>query len=248
VTSFSYDFLGFQKTRVDRKSQTWSTNYDRRGNLLSSVTPVGDTTSFCYDANDNATLTMPPRTPSRSCSLDGTDGNSIKTTYDARYLVSSTLTSTEGDIRKSTYGYYDDGELKEILEPRSFDADGGTSGDPPPPVQKASYLYYPNNRISAFTDEEGDKTEVVYTPHGLTERVTDPHGDAGRHTTIYAYNRLGQVKSAQESGHGDMTKKTTPENTVSSRRVQSGEAIGPENHIGVILLLGQQGQHEVSGS
>jgi YD repeat-containing protein len=221
VTSFSYDFLGFQETRVDRKSQTWSTDYDLRGNLLSSVTPVGDTTSYCYDANDNPTLVMPPRTASRSCSLDGTDGNSIKTTYDDRDLVSSTLTKSDNKIRKSTYGYYDDGELKEILEPRSFDPDSGALLAT---LQKATYLRFPNNRISAFTDEEGDTTDVLYTPHGLVEKMTEPAGDAGRHTTTFTYNRLGQIKSAQESGHtkamrydynlhGDTTKQTTPRDT-----------------------------------
>jgi len=108
-----------------------------------------------------------------------------------------------------------------ILEPRSFDP---TTGALLAGVQKASYLRYPNNRVFAFVDEEGDRTDLIYTPDGLVQKVTDPPGDAGRHTTAYTYNRLGQVTTATESGHsaatlneynlhGDLTKNTTPKNT-----------------------------------
>ncbi|HEU4868035.1 MAG TPA: DNRLRE domain-containing protein [Actinomycetota bacterium] len=229
VSTFGYHFLGFQETRVDRNNQTWTTDHDRRGNLVSSVTPattafpLGKTTTFCYDANDNQTLAIPPRGTSRACTPDGTDGWSTKTTYDARDLISSTVTKPGAEVRKSTYAYYNDGALEEIVEPRSFDAVGGPDPDPDE-LQKVRYLRYPNNRVSGFIDEEGDQTDVLYTPHGLVSKVTDPAGDAGRHTMEYTYNRLGQVKSAQESGHakamrydynlhGDTTKVTTPRET-----------------------------------
>jgi RHS repeat-associated protein len=222
AASFSYDFLGRQIQRTDRNGKLWRTGFDLRGNLIRSEDPLAHVTTYCYDQNDNQTLVIPPRGTSRVCSLDGTDGFSTATTYDSRDLVSSTLTTSDGKIRKSSYAYFDDGELKEILEPRSFDP---TTGTQLATLQKAGYLRYPDNRISAFINEEGKQTDVLYTPHGLTEKVTDPAGDAGRHTVTYTYNRLGQVKSAQESGHGaamryeynlhgDMTKQTTPKNTV----------------------------------
>jgi YD repeat-containing protein len=86
---------------------------------------------------------------------------------------------------------------------RSFDPATGAELST---LQKASYFYYPNNRVKRFTDEEGGETDVVYTAHGLPERVTAPLSTGTkRHETSYTYNRRGQVLSAHEEGHTNPT-------------------------------------------
>lgn len=134
---------------------------------------VSDATGFRNGAGPNEvkfsrrSVMPPPFTGARNCSPgpDGTDGFSTKTTYDARDLVSSTITRSDGKYRRSSYVYFTDGQLKESSSPAHSASTNptGASGI----VQKASYQRYANNRISAFIDEEGDQTDVVHTPHGL---------------------------------------------------------------------------------
>jgi len=219
-----YDFLGRMTQHTDREEKLWKSQFDLRGNLVRTEDPKGSVATFCYDANNNQTVAAPPRATGAACSLDGTDGHSVKTLYDERDMVSQVVTKSDGKVSKSTYSYFDDGQLKSIKEPRSFDpADGSASGTD----QSVEYHRYPNNRVSAFVDELGHVTDVVYTPHGLIEKVTDPPGDAGRHWITYAYNRLGQVTSVLESGHaqagtfaynrhGDLVAQTTPKGSTTA--------------------------------
>jgi RHS repeat-associated protein len=202
TTQLEYDFLGRMFRRIDRTNKPWERGYDLRGNLTSEKDPLHHTTLHCYDANDNEILTVRPKASSPSCALDGTDGYSTKFTFDARDLLQSVLTASDGQRRKSTYAYYDDGELKEIFEPRSFNA---STGLPSGTVQKASYERYENNRVSGFVDELGNRTDVVYTPDGLTRKVTDPPSDKGRHAVTYDYTKLRLVRSELETGHGSPT-------------------------------------------
>ena len=199
--TYTYDFLGRQTVKVDREGQTWTTGWDLRGNKRAETSPHnGETSRWCYDANDNPVLDISPRSPSSSCGLDGTDGHSTRRTFDRRDLLDTVVTASDGQRRKSAYRYDNDGELASVLEPRSFDP---TTGAPLATEQKATYERFANNRVSAFVDEEGARTEVAYTPHGLPLRVVDPSsGGPERHSMTYAYTKLGLVRSASETGHG----------------------------------------------
>ncbi|MEX0791144.1 MAG: hypothetical protein WD178_10255, partial [Actinomycetota bacterium] len=232
--TFEFDFLGRNTQKIDRESKTWTSEFDLRGNITKSTDPLSQSRLLCYDGNDNLVLVVPPRADPQSCALDGTDGHSIKTDYTARDQIAQVLTKSEDKQRKSIYAYNDDGTLNHILEPRSFDPD---TGDAMTTLQKAGYLYYPNNRLQSFTDEEGGKTDVVYTPHGLPARVTAPVSTGTRrHETAYTYNRRGQVLTAAEEGHtnptgfgynlhGDRTTVTPPKgNTTTTEYNQFGQA------------------------
>lgn len=229
--SFEYDFLGRLAKVVDRNSQPWSFEHDLRGNLLKTTDPLGRFTLRCYDANDNEVLTVRPNAGSTAtCSWNVASGNSTSHTYDARDLLESATTYSDGQLRKTSYVHYPDGELQEIREPRSFDASGNLL--PPSQRQVARYERYPNNRVKAFIDEEASAadtntwTDIVYTPNGLPWIVKDPIGSAGRHAITYAYNGKGQVKTLLESGHasaafsshtynlhGERTSTKTPKHT-----------------------------------
>jgi len=205
--TFGYDMFGRLTTTTSSTNDTWTHSFDRRGNLTSSATPLGVTTRSCYDANDNKVLDIAPQSPSSSCALTGTDGYSTRYAFDARdRLVSVTTaskTTSATQIRKRTYGYSDDGELADITEPRSFDP---TTGNPTSPVQKATYVRYKNNRVRAFVDEEGNRTDVVYTPDGLPALVTNPPSpDGSRRTVRYGYDDFRRQTTTLESGYAGST-------------------------------------------
>lgn len=226
VTQHSYDFLGRRTQTIDRNNKTSARAYDLRGNPTSETDQLSRTTLHCYDLNDNEILTVTPKAPSASCGLDGTDGFSTKRSYDQRDLPAEVLSASDGQRRKSTYSYYSDGELNEILQPRSFDA---ATGLPSGTVQKATYLRYPNNRVSAMIDEGGNRTDVVYTPDGLPRIVTDPDGGLGRHNVVYDYTKLRQVRTeldlghsaptlTQYNAHGDQIAQSTPRGSTTINR------------------------------
>ena len=205
--SFGYDIFGRLNTTTTSTNEVWTQGFDRRGNLTSSATPLGVTGRTCYDANDNPVLVIAPHSPSTSCSLTGTEGYSTRSAFDPRDLLASTTTASKSgsgtQIRKQVYGYFEDGELSEITEPRSFDP---TTGTPITPVQKATYARYKNNRVQAFTDEEGKRTDVVYTPDGLPALVTNPPSpDGSRRTERHAYDDLRRHTATIESGHAGAT-------------------------------------------
>jgi RHS repeat-associated protein len=241
--SLVYDFLGHQTQRTDRLGKVWRQTYDLRGNLTQETDPLSHSTLHCYDGNDNEVLVVGPRSPAPACTLNGTDGYSTYKTYDSRDLLSSTLTASDGQRRKSVDTYDDAGQLTSILEPRSFDPATGNQLTDPNLLQRATYLRYPDGRTSAFIDEEGNQTDVVYTGDGKPSVVTDPASSVGRHSMTYTYTKLGDVKSELESGHanttfylydlhGDQTVQSTPagQTTVNSydkdgRLVQTTNAL-----------------------
>lgn len=202
--SFVYDFMGRTTQVTDAAGKLWRYEYDLRSNQTKATTPLGHSTLACYDANDNQTLAVRPKHAAPSCSLTENDAYVTRTTYDSRDLVSSVLTKSGAQLRKVVANYYDDGELKEVLGPRSFDASTGTQLAV---LQKLSYLRYPNNRVSALIDAEGGRTDVVYTPDGLQRKVTDPPNSASgtRHSLTYTYTGQGSPKAVLESGHGAPT-------------------------------------------
>jgi RHS repeat-associated protein len=228
----TYDFLGRKTQTVDRLGKTWTDQYDLRGNLVRSTDPLQHAKLQCFDLNNSLVLEVGPRSTAPSCSLDGTDGFSIKTAYDARDLPTSKISASDGQLRKTTYDYYDDGELRTIYEPSSFDAAGNLLADTSK-HQKATYLRYPDNRIKSFVDEEGGQSDLAYTGNGGIAVVTDPPSSLGRHSMRYTYNGRGQVVSQLESGHtaatthaydihGEETSVTEPSGSVTTMQYDAG--------------------------
>jgi RHS repeat-associated protein len=183
--SISYNLFGEPTSITDRDGNAWTYGYDGRGNMTSGSTPNG-TSNFGYDANDNQTSSTPAA------------GATTNRTFDARDLITESSATVDGTLRKTTYVYYQDGELKEVNEPRTY-------AGSPTVTQKVNYTRFPNNRVSAFIDEEGNQTDLTYTPEGYIRTVVDPLGATGRHTATYSYNRMGQATSVTESGHQNPT-------------------------------------------
>lgn len=206
--TFTYDAFGRPTSIVDRNANTWSFAYDARGNLTSQTAPGPATTTYAYDANDNPTSMTPP------------GGATVTKTYDARDLLTSSQATVGGTLRKTTNHYADDGMLIEIREPRTY-------AGSPTVTQTVSYQHFPNNRVRAMVDEEGNQTDVTYTPDGLLRTVLEPPGAAGRHATTHAYNRRGQVTSVLESGH---SKPTTHTYNVHGERLASTTPGGATTH------------------
>lgn len=191
--TLAYDYMGRLTTKTDRLSKTWTSTYDARGNVLSSADPLGNTTKFCYDLNDNRTLTLKPKATATGCALAGTEPYVSKVSYDARDLPIETVGTSDGQLRKAQQVYAADGQLIKTVLPRSFAS--------PAVTQEVTIERFPNNRVKAQTDPEGNRTDLVYTPNGLQRHVTEPGTGADRRTTVVTYNGRGQSTAVLVSGH-----------------------------------------------
>jgi RHS repeat-associated protein len=198
---FAYDFLGRNTQVTDRTGKVWNYDYDLHGNRTREVTPLGHATVHCFDANGNETLAIKPKAVGAHCGMSEADPYVTRRAYDKRDLLTAVVTKSDSQLRKTAYTLAPDGEVAEVLEPRSFDGAGNLL----PTVQKVVYDRFPNNRIAGMVDEEGHRTDVVYTPDGLHRTVTKPAGAAGRHTTTYTYNSRDEVTTQLELGHSQPT-------------------------------------------
>jgi RHS repeat-associated protein len=185
TTTYTYDSFGRVTSVLDRNGQTWGAVYDARGNVTSRSTPVG-TATFGYDGNDNQTTATPP------------GGATVTRAYDNRDLLTESSATIDGVLRKVTYSYFDDGQLRYVNGPRNF-------AGSPTVTQRVEYRRYPNNRVSAVVDESGFLAELTYTPDGLVRTSTEPAGTTGRNVTTHTYNRNDQVTSVMETGHSNPT-------------------------------------------
>lgn len=204
VMTISYDFLGLPLDTVDRKANTWQREWDRLGRPVKEIDSLGADTWHCYDNNGNEVLTVGPGASSPSCSLDGTGGHSVRRTFDAKDQLATTLSASDGQIRKHQYVYDDATRLVAVREPRSFST-SNTSFTVVGAEQKASYVLFPNARLQAFVDEDGHRTDFTYTPDGNISTILAPSNGTARRATTYTYNHRGQVKSDLVSGHSKPT-------------------------------------------
>ena len=207
--TFAYDFLGRLTQRVDRNGQPWSQTWDARGNLRSTTNPLGHVTTFCYDGNNNKVLEVRPKAASHACGQSATTPYVTVFTYDTKDQLQFTKTTSDGQRRVVEHRYRPDGHRDASLMPRSFDA---ATGDPLPTAQwqRISYEYYPNGRLAAFIDPEGNRSDLVYTPNNLLRRVTEPPNGSGatavRRTVVKSYNGRGQETQVTISGEGGSTR------------------------------------------
>lgn len=208
--TMSYDFMGRSTLRVDRTGQPWAQTWDARGNLRSLTSPVGDVTTYCYDANNNRVLEIRPKAVSHACGQSGTTAHVTTQAYDARDMPTRSEASSDGQLRATRHSYRADGLRAETILPRSFDPVTGLEFTAPAVVQKLAFDYYANGRLKSVTEPEGGKTDMVYTPNGLLRQITEPPNGTGttavRRTTTKTYNGRGQEIQIAVSGEGGSTR------------------------------------------
>ncbi|HEX9891808.1 MAG TPA: RHS repeat-associated core domain-containing protein, partial [Actinomycetota bacterium] len=188
TSTFDWDSDTETATMTDAKGKEWVDVYDG-GVLFSRTDPLGNTTSYGYDAELNLVRLTDPA------------GNDWTMTYDARgnllkrvppgasipantyaYNTRNDLTSIRQDAsRITTFAYDASGNLIKVTRPGSnitlFGRDPGGSG-----------------LLVSTTDPEAHTTAFGYDLDGNLDEITSPLG----HTTTMAYDGSGRMTSMVE--------------------------------------------------
>jgi RHS repeat-associated protein len=228
-TTFSWDASLQTETITDANGHAWKHMY-RNNMLVETVDPLGDTTVYGYDSNDNLTSVQDPR------------GNVTTMTYDARHNIltqvapaplsyqqvwsynsfNDPLTYQDGRGNTTQYGYDSTGNLTSKTLP---DPDG--SGPLTAPVIRygrdpagtgllvsltdpnnhtTNYGYDSQGNQTSITSPLGEQTTMAYDSTGrMTSRV-DPRGNvtgcgcATAHTTTFGYDNANHLTSETDPG------------------------------------------------
>lgn len=162
-------------------AQTYTPNYDNRGNILSITRPDGKTESFTYDTYNNRKT--------------HTDAKGITTTYnwstDGRYLKSvSRPTGTGGNVVQmfvySPNGLLSSSTINEnIVTNYGYNSYGNLNSVQLPALSiSSSAIYDYASRMTSATDPRGKTTTFIYDNNDLLTRETDALG----RQTNYAYD------------------------------------------------------------
>ncbi len=175
------------------QTRSWTYTYTPSGLLLETVngprTDVGDTTSYQYTASSylsritnavghqiNVTVHDGMGRP-----LSATDGNGIVTElqYNARgWLTHSTVKHASGDA-VTQIEYSAAGDVTKVTLP-----DGSF----------LTYAYSDARRLTAITNQIGEKIELTYDLMGnVTQQVTKDTGGTVKRTQNRAYDELGRL-------------------------------------------------------
>ena len=211
--TFAWDPATETSTYTDARGKAWIDDYE--SNVLQSRRdPLGNTTSFGYDADFNVTAITDPRGKTTTQTWD-TNGNLLTRTapaplsyvetwtYNARNDVS---TYTNGRNKTTTYTYNTVGNLIKVTEPLAveteFGRDPGGTGllvsitDPRDKV--TTYGYDAEANLTSTVMPLGNVTTMGYDAAGRLTSVVDPRGNAtganpADYTTTFSYNATDQV-------------------------------------------------------
>ncbi len=185
-------------TSTNPTAHRTTTTYDANGNQTATTDGNGRTTSFSYDAANEATTTTKPDNTTQSTSYwpDGTlktqtDGNGHITSY--AYDQLARLTSTTDPLNRATsYSYDPAGNMTNKVDP------GGTCVTTPSGC--TTYSYDAANRLTnvGYSDST-PAVSYVYDAKGQRTSMTDGTG-----TTTTAWDSLGRLTS-QTNGAGVTT-------------------------------------------
>lgn len=224
----------------DGNGGIWTDLY--QGSLLRNrIDPLGNVTSFSYDANLRLTDALDAR------------GNHTKMTYDSRgnlltrtegaltqtwtYNTNNKIESyTDGRGKKATYVYDTNLRLKEANGPAgkesyTYDALGNIKTTTPPGGKATSFDYDSKGNVTSETSPTGAKTTYTYDDAGRVLTTIDPRGnvegaDPAKYTTVNRYNGdgllesttdpLGNVTSYEYDANGNLKKSTDAAQHVTS--------------------------------
>ena len=166
--------------------------------MISTADPLGNTTTYTYDANGRLKAMTAP------------GGGSEETVYDAAGNVTRS-TSASGGV--TTYTYDDANQVTSMVDPR-----GNVSGANPADFT-VSYQYDPAGNLTRVTDQLGRATTLAYDSNSRTTSRTDANGHSVTYkyldddtllhvvgpdgstqlATVYAYDNLGNVTSRTDA-------------------------------------------------
>ena len=185
-------------TRKGRYEQTDSTQYDKRGRILSAWSSIGMSAVYAYDGRTTTKVTAGHTTTQtvdawgNFLAADGPSGNIV---YRYASCGKPAEVTACGATTRLTY---DDTGSRVAIE----DADAG----------KLTYTYAANGRLLSTTDGRGQKTQYTYDARGRLIRkqadgsaVSHTYGTPGSatnrlirsesngHSIAYTYDNLGRI-------------------------------------------------------
>jgi RHS repeat-associated protein len=205
VTAYTYDKTNRatgvtlpNPTTGASSGPTYGMKYDKIGNVVSVTDPMGNVTSYRYDAASQ--LVEEKESDPANGAITANSPTTTYTYYDSG--LPKTVTDPMG--RTTTNSYDDLGRLKEVLSP---DPDGGDSQLAPRvdyTYDKASNLktatdrlghqtswdYDHRDRVVTMTNPDNKATGYTYYDNGTLETLTDPDTNV----TTWFYDDLDRVK------------------------------------------------------
>lgn len=181
VTRIEYDTPAtWQMRRTDPGSFQWVETYDHKGNVLAQANPLGNSTSYTYNTNNNRIRVMEPL------------GWTTTFGYDSRANVLA-KTNALGEITTWAYHPFFNKAIQQITQ-QPADANGWTTWT-------NFYVYDSGGDLINNYDALGTLVRYTYSTNGLVLSSTDANG----HTTSFGYDGNGFLNSKTDAATNTTT-------------------------------------------
>ncbi|MCL2529875.1 MAG: DUF6531 domain-containing protein [Coriobacteriia bacterium] len=176
---YEYNDKNLRTKHTDKRGNATKFAYDRRGNLIRSVNPLGEILRIEYNHLNKPTKVR----------LDETV--TLTTTYDNKGNATKIADALDRAIKLE---YNDRGQASTIMHPDSSEVhitydERGNILSVAEPATITSYSYDELNRPTKTIDAKGNKTEFAYNTRGDITKVTNAKG----RERSYEYNASGKV-------------------------------------------------------
>jgi RHS repeat-associated protein len=197
VTDYLSDGRGLLRTEIQyphwpstAESLITTSTYDPNGNLLTTVDPLGQTTTFGYDALNRRT------------SVDYADLGTSDVEY--AYDVHGNRTSMVDGTGTTTYAYDEADRLTSVTSPGDvtvgyrYDLDGNRTKLVYPDGTAVTYVFNKANQLASLTDWASRSVSYTYAQDGLVTTATNPNGSVAS----YAYDNARRLVDILHAGPG----------------------------------------------
>lgn len=174
---FTYDKDGRSGTLKNRRSKTFTWNYDDTHRTLTTSTPTGKTTVSILNTRG---LPQSIQKPS--------DAGSPSVTFDV-YDVEGRLKKKSDDAGETSFTYYANGLLYTVTETPRVNGALVTAS-----AKTTTRTYDAVNRLESYQDGEGHTVSYTYYPSGELKELTYP----GNKTVTYTYDDFGRLYQVKD--------------------------------------------------
>ena len=219
VTTYSYIGGNLINASTDALGGKTSATYDSMGNLASFTNPNGGVTTYTYDKNQNVTSECVgdyykvTYTYDEVGNVSGmTNSRGQITTYE--YDKAGRVIKQSDEAGTITYTYDANGNKLEVTEVMSGDTVSSNT---------ITRTYDALNRVTSYTDAEGNIIEYKYDEFGNITTVTYPDGQKVAYTYDKNGNVLtvtdweGRITSYSYDKNGRLVKTERPDGSVETR-------------------------------